>query len=188
MTFQFKIQLKGVQKPPVWRRIVVPANCTFDSFHQIIQVAFGWEDYHLYSFSPSGYGSSPQISRPSDDDWDETDLDSSKIKLSNIFQTEGQRYTYIYDFGDDWIHSILLEKIEDQTIIKAYCTTGKGACPPEDCGGINGYAHIKKTLENTPDSEEAAEFREWLGLEKDESWEDLFGYDQDQINEELREI
>ena len=67
MTFQFKIQLKNIKKPPVWRRVVVPANVSFSMFHSIIQVAMGWDNSHMYSFSPSGYRSTPWIEEDGDD-------------------------------------------------------------------------------------------------------------------------
>jgi hypothetical protein len=34
--FQFKIQIKHLQNPPVWRRVLVPADITFDDLHEII--------------------------------------------------------------------------------------------------------------------------------------------------------
>ncbi len=34
----------------LWRRLVVPVNMTFDKFHKVLQVAFGWWDYHLHEF------------------------------------------------------------------------------------------------------------------------------------------
>ena len=61
MAFQFRIQLKNVQKPPVWRRVIVPESFTFKQFHVVIQESFGWGNYHLFQFSPSGYGSEPII-------------------------------------------------------------------------------------------------------------------------------
>ncbi len=59
MAFQFKIQLKNDSKPDVWRRILVPEKFTFDQLHKLIQLSFGWADYHLYQFSSKGYGSYP---------------------------------------------------------------------------------------------------------------------------------
>jgi len=67
MLLQLKIQIKGISKPPVWRRLLVPDHFRFHRFHQIIQAAFGWEDYHLYQFSPKGYGSSPLIGLEDDE-------------------------------------------------------------------------------------------------------------------------
>ena len=107
MILQFKIQLATV-KPPVWRRLVVPANFNFDKFHRVIQAAFGWQGYHLYQFSPKGYYSYPTIGIPSED-YEEEFMDSKKLKLAKIFDSPGQHFVYLYDFGDDWVHKITLE-------------------------------------------------------------------------------
>ena len=170
MLLQLKIQIKGISKPPVWRRLLVPDHFTFHRFHQIIQAAFGWEDYHLYQFSPKGYGSSPLIGLE-DDEWPDEDLISSKkVKLKEYLVKEGQTFTYIYDFGDDWTHKIQVEAIIDQKAIRAELLAGKGACPPEDCGGVWGYEDIKGALVD-PKHEMHDELREWLGLEKGEVWD-----------------
>lgn len=167
MLLHFKIQLKGVTKPPVWRGVVVPAEFTFQQLHLVIQVAFGWENAHLFSFSPQGYGSYPVISVP--DDWEEPDMVAENIKLKSIFKEVGQTFTYIYDFGDDWIHKMTLENIISEVSSKASCLAGKGKCPPEDCGGPVGYGYLKDVLKN-PNHEEYEDMREWLCLEDDEEW------------------
>lgn len=175
-TFQFKIQIQGISKPPVWRRITVPCNYTFMDMHEVIQNAFGWGNYHLYSFSPTGYGSYPIIQEINTETEGfnifETDdpIDADKTKLSEIFVKEGQKYTYIYDFGDDWIHKITLEKILAESSDKPICLAGKGKCPPEDCGGIWGYEEMKESLKDK-DHPEYEEYKEWLGLEEEEEWD-----------------
>jgi len=93
-TLQFKIQLKDIQNPPVWRRVLVPEEIVFDEFHLVIQAVFGWEDYHLYQFSPKGWGSQPLIKLPDPEDAGYETEDSSIIKLSAIFTAAGQTYTY----------------------------------------------------------------------------------------------
>ena len=186
MTLQFKIQINGITKPPVWRRVIVPETFTFERFHYVIQAAFGWENCHLYEFSEKGFGSQSVIGMPSDDDWKPV-TDSSKITLKKIFKKEGQAYTYIYDFGDSWQHKITLEKITDDNISKASCIEGKGECPPEDCGGVWGYEEIKNIFASEPDSDEANEFREWLGLEKNETW-DPNTFDLAEANKKLRRM
>ncbi len=82
----------------------------------------------------------------------------------------GQKFVYIYDFGDDWIHKITLENIEKIDAANADCITGKGACPPEDCGGPWGYANFRKIL-NNPDHEEYEDTREWVLLAEGEQWD-----------------
>ena len=69
MTFQFKIQIKNIKKPPVWRRVVVPAKISFELFHEIIQEAFGWSKIRMYSFSPGGYGTEPWIEKNDEGDY-----------------------------------------------------------------------------------------------------------------------
>jgi len=187
MAFQFRIQIKDVQKPPVWRKVIVPESFTFEQFHLVIQEAFGWGNYHLFQFSPSGYGSEPVIAIPSDDDWEKTALNASDTKLSSVFNTENQKYTYIYDFGDDWEHTILLENILPEKREKASCITGKGACPPEDCGGPWGYERLKEILKD-PKHKEYKEIKEWIGIEdvKDKFHPEKF--DIEYVNEILSEI
>ena len=166
MTYQFKIQLKNISKPPVWRKVVVSSETTFSMFHTIIQVAMGWYDIHLYSFSPTGYGSTPWIE--GDDDFaalgidDEETTPATDMKLSDIFETKGQTFTYIYDFGDDWEHKITLEEI-DKTNISTIpkLIDGKGACPPEDCGGAWGYENLKEVLADKKHPEHK-DIKEWL--------------------------
>ena len=187
MAFQFRIQLKNVQQPPVWRKVIVPDSFTFEQLHLVIQESFGWRNYHLYQFSPSGYGSSPVIANPSDDDWEKPAMNASKTKLSDVFNSENQKYTYIYDFGDDWAHGIILETILPEETLKASCLAGKGACPPEDCGGAWGYERLKEILKD-PKHKEYKELKEWIGIEdvKDRFHPEAFNLDH--VNKKLSKI
>ncbi len=165
-TFQFKIQLDNISNPTVWRRITVPSYYTFSDLHFAIQVAFGWENAHLYQFSPKGYGSSPTIQEVNEDTgsgfFTEEELDSEETQLSEIFTKEKQKYTYTYDFGDDWVHQITLEKIIPEITQTPALLAGKGKCPPEDCGGPWGFENLKSVLSN-PKNPEYEELAEWYG-------------------------
>ncbi len=183
MAFQFKIQLKGISKPPVWRKVLVPDTYTFADLHEIIQTIFGWENYHLYQFTPKGYGSYPVISKPSPDDWGPVD-DAAKVKLKKYFKKVGDSFVYIYDFGDDWTHQIKLEAITPDNPEHPVCTGWKGITPPEDCGGIYGYADMMEALQD-PNNPEAENYREWLGLDEGETWEEANAFDIDDVNEVL---
>lgn len=188
-TFQFKIELNGVSDPNVWRRLTLPSNYTFLDFHTAIQIAFGWEGMHLFMFSPKGFGSKPQITELAEDDineWEEGQLDADELILSDIFTTEKQKYSYIYDFGDSWKHTITLEKIVAKTASSPDCLDGKGKCPPEDCGGIGGYYALKEILADKKHPE-YEEYAEWIGLEKDELW-DAAEFDIEEIKNELKEV
>lgn len=183
MAYQFKIQLRGVTKPPVWRRIIVPEEFTFQEFHEVIQLVFEWNDYHLYQFSPSGYGSNPVIALPAEDEWEKPELNAKKTRLNQVFTREKQRYVYIYDFGDDWTHQIELEKLVPDDSKIPVCLAGKGACPPEDCGGAWGYEELKIILAD-PTHEDHGEMKEWLGLEEGDEW-DAGEFDVEEVNERL---
>ncbi|MFI5162706.1 MAG: plasmid pRiA4b ORF-3 family protein [Sphingobacteriales bacterium] len=165
MTYQFKIQINGIKRPTVWRRLCVPETISLHSFHEIIQMAFGWQNCHLYQFSSHGWGSDI-IYKNIDPDYDnETVSDSALVNLSEIFVSEKQKLKYIYDFGDNWEHDIILEKVSEENIYYSECIDGKGACPPEDCGGVPGYLNLINILAD-PKHSHHKEMREWLGLHK----------------------
>lgn len=169
MLLQFKIQLKNISDPPVWRRVLVPDSFSFANFHDVIQAAFGWQNSHLYQFSPKGYGSYPTFTIPSPEYEDEVE-DSEDVSLSEVFKRTGKKFTYIYDFGDDWVHQITLEKKMEGQSPGAELVDGKGACPPEDCGGPWGYQNLLAIMNDTT-HEEYESMRDWLGLEEGEIWD-----------------
>lgn len=141
--YQLKVSLIGV-RPPIWRRIQVPGNIKFDALHEVIQIAMGWQNFHLYSFNIDDvFIETPE----SEEEFDfslprfREQYDASKEKLNKWVSEEKSKLTYTYDFGDNWEHSILVEKIEESAkkLDHPVCLKGKRACPPEDCGGMYGY-------------------------------------------------
>lgn len=151
-TYQFKVKLRGATKPPVWRRVLVPADFTFSGLHAVIQEAFGWWNEHLYCFGNTPYRRQLTIAEPNEDDWDEPDYNAREFTIGEFFGegTGAQKLCYVYDFGDDWIHDITLEQVIDRESSHATCTAGKGACPEEDCGGVWGYEEMKENGEFDP--------------------------------------
>jgi hypothetical protein len=185
MALQFKIQLKNITQPSVWRRVIVPDSFTFHDLHMVIQAVFPWDNNHLYMFNPKGYGSHPTVSLPAEG-WDETEMNAKKTPLSKLLFAEKQSFAYIYDFGDDWIHNIVLEKIISDIIMYPKCLAGKGTCPPEDCGGPRGYQSLKNTLSD-PANEEYEEIKDWPCLDEGEEW-NADRFDLDAANETLQVI
>ena len=137
---QLKITLKGISKPPVWRRVQVRADTTFATLHQIIQAAFGWTDTHLHTFEYEG----EQIGVV-DPEYDNDCADEAETTLDEVLLGPKDRVRYTYDFGDNWEHDIVLEKVIKSAAGdgRPALLTGKGARPPEDCGGPWGYAELK---------------------------------------------
>lgn len=186
MPFLFKIQIKDITNPSVWRRVVVPKTFSFYQFHEVIQAAFGWGNCHLFLFGDKGYRSEVKIGVPDPDYDDFKTQDSKSILLNQIFNSVGQTFTYIYDFGDDWTHKIILEKITDIGLSTADCIEGEGACPPENCRGAFGYEMLKATMLK-PRSRDYKSTREWLGLTKDEPW-DVTAFDLQDARESVKTI
>lgn len=188
MVFQFKIQIKDISHPAVWRTVVVPASFSFLRFHKVIQTAFGWEGYHLFEFTDKKPKSNICISAPQEVDFFEPGTqDASKVRLSDVFKGNKRQFFYTYDFGDNRVHEISLESKMDDTRKKAVCLSGKGARPAEDCGGIYGYEEIKDIFKTMPDSDQVDEYREWLGLEEGGAW-DAEALDIDGINKYLKQV
>ncbi len=180
-TYQLKITLEGA-KPPIWRRILVPSNISLGELHQIVQASMGWFDCHLhqFTFNNTNYGIP-------DDDMGIMGMqiqDENKYRLDQLLKSEKQWMRYEYDFGDGWLHRIDLEKItpyeKDQPL--PYCTKGKRACPPEDCGGIWGYQELIEILKN-PKHEQHEEMIEWVGENLDPE-----AFDTESVNAILAEM
>jgi hypothetical protein len=174
--FQLKVTLKGA-RPPIWRRLRLPASATLDELHQVIQAAFGWEDAHLHAFDANGERYAP------DDFGLDDSQDSAGVPLSSLLDGVGAKLSYEYDFGDSWRHEIVVESmLEPDGVTHAVCTAGRRAGPVEDCGGIGGWAAICHALDepNTPEYERVFD---WLGFEPDPDY-----FDKDVINGVLAEI
>ncbi|MDP2823689.1 MAG: plasmid pRiA4b ORF-3 family protein [Sulfuritalea sp.] len=162
-------------KPAVWRRLEVPAHITLAQLHRVIQMAFDWDDSHLHGFEIDGQRYGQPMPGPFDMEME--DLDERKFRLADVAGV-GSRFTYTYDFGDDWIHLVKVEKILAPTPGAPYprCVAGKHAAPPEDCGGPWGYAEMMQAL-GDPDHPERDELLDWL----DEDF-DPTDFDRDELN------
>ncbi len=164
--YQFKITLQDI-RPPVWRRIQVPATYTFWDLHVAIQDVMGWEDLHLHSFEMKNPGTNKmeEIGIPEEGFPIGVTLRTEwKTKISRYFTMENKKALYWYDFGDDWRHTVALEKIlpSVEGIRYPRCIAGRRATPPEDCGGPYGYYELLAAIEN-PSDETHEEKLEWLG-------------------------
>jgi hypothetical protein len=142
---QFKIELDRTD-PLVWRRIQVPGTYTFWDLHCAIQDAMGWRDYHLHAFEvPSRRRDRPPrrfgiYYPPSDCD----DPPGWEHHIAHHITPNYPTWQYLYDYGDNWRHTITYERLLERDFEATYprCIEGARACPPEDCGGIWGYQEI----------------------------------------------
>ncbi len=178
---QVKISLDGISRPPVWRRLLVPADIRLDRLHEVIQAAMGWENYHMHVFSDGAR----EYGRP---DPELSFRDERKATLRDLASKEGDRIRYTYDFGDDWEHDIVVEKrlAAEPGVRYPVCVAGRGACPPEDCGGVWGYEHLREVLAD-PDDEEHQDLLEWMGLDEGADF-DPARFDLAEVNEALGKV
>ena len=160
--YQLKISLNHI-KPAIWRSFQVRSDVKLSKLHEIIQIVMGWENYHLYSFHAGGSTYTDRAS-VEDDMYGMGYRDGLKVKLSEVLSDVGDSIIYRYDFGDDWEHTIELEKILAPSPGEKYpiCIDGARACPPEDCGGAYGYEDLLRVLAD-PTDEEYEEMKSWVG-------------------------
>ncbi len=164
--FRFRVTLRGVL-PEIWREIEVLGGGTLWDLHVAIQDAMGWKDCHLHLFKcERSSGELIEAGFPDPDLPPGTDkvLPSWEQSVSAFFSEVGATAEYDYDFGDGWQHDVELVAIVDRVKGLRYprCAGGGRACPPEDCGGVGGYARLLEIIFD-PQHEEFASMRNWLG-------------------------
>lgn len=149
LVYQFKITLLD-SEPRIWRRILVPDE-TFDALHAHIQTAMGWTNSHLHRFEIGNLiCGDPELLQEGLGIRER--LDSRQTKLSELIDSKRglKKFKYLYDFGDDWEHAIEFEGAVPVKPGEQYpcCIDGKGACPPEDVGGVSGYQEFLEAIGN----------------------------------------
>lgn len=146
-----------------WRKLVVPADCTFFDLHFVLQTLFNWLDYHVYDFE---YEIGPERfflgevkcfeSGFFDDtcEWRGATLcDIEDVKLSDVFSCVGE-VRYEYDWGDGWEIDLALIRVINECILSnPRCIDGAGDSPPDDVGGEGGFKKFLEVIADTKDSE-----------------------------------
>ena len=153
-----RIELRHI-RPKIWRRVYVPLSATLMDLHEIIQAAMPWYETHLFEFLVKGesYG------KPFKDDpfgWDVRD--GAEVSLKQLTDLGIKRFSYTYDFGDDWVHDISVGVVRMGKAEIDYPTLVGGArrCPPEDVGGVYGYYRFLEKI-GDPNHDEHREMVDW---------------------------
>jgi predicted ribosome-associated RNA-binding protein Tma20 len=159
--YQMKVTLLETE-PLIWRSFLVPSTVTLHRLHLILQAVMGWSNYHLYCFKIG----TEEYSDPNvNDDFNDLNFKSSRRKkLGQVATKIGDFFQYEYDFGDSWQHVLLVEEIlEYQPDMRnLVCLAGERACPPEDCGGPDGYADLLEIIAD-PNHEDYQDMLAWVG-------------------------
>lgn len=147
-SYQLRVELKGV-KPAVWRRIAVPGTVKLSKLHHILLAAMGWQGGHLHEFifADAMYGQAEEEMEPGVED-------ESRVSLIKA-TAASTSFTWVYDYGDYWEHKVKVERIVDLGVplATAMCITGRNACPPEDVGGVPGYAEFLDAIRDLANPE-----------------------------------
>jgi len=174
--YEMKVTLDG-STPAIWRRIRVTTDVSLARLHRILQATMGWGGFHRHQFIIRGryYG------RP---DPEGEVYDERQFTLGQVVRRAGDRFTYEYDFGDGWMHEVIVERVLPREPWAQYpvCVAGERACPPEDVGGLYGYYDLLEALQNAaiPGHERALE---WVGDGFDPD-----AFDLDTVNRRLRQL
>ena len=158
--YELKVTLMEIE-PAIWRRFRVPSDMKLCCLHSALQVIVGWTDSHLHMFEKDGINWGVV-------EWDETgDLElenEDHVLIGDVLKAAGDTLRYTYDFGDDWVHEVVLEKIlpTDPETKRPVCVAGERRAPPEDVGGPHGYAEFLEAVFD-PKHEQFEQYRHWVG-------------------------
>jgi len=155
------------------RCLRVPANITFEELHELLQVAFEWDNYHLYSFGLFKKWSKNRNNNEADivlvENSDEFYMMRNVAPIEGVrlsdYLPEYTKILYTYDFGDDWHHYIEVKNIIDNSKEKLpVLLSGEGDSPPEDVGGPYGFANFLEIISNSK-HEQYKEMMEWAKMQ-----------------------
>jgi hypothetical protein len=107
--YQLKVTIDEIT-PPIWRTVQVPESYSLNKLHHIIQLSLGWTNSHLYMFGDYENKIGDPIL------WEDSDtptLWDKKVKIKDVLQKVGDELKYEYDMGDGWMHTVVLDKIEE---------------------------------------------------------------------------
>lgn len=175
--YQIKFTIDAID-PPIWRSVRIPGSLTLGDLHYVIQALMDWEDEHLHEFAIG-----KQIYGPADMLDDEV-LDEDEVTLAMLLGSTRKKFTYLYDFGDDWRVTAEIEKRLKgaEELQHPVCVAGARRGPSEAGGGPWRYLAALEVLEN-PEHPEYDEVQEWLGDDWDPEYFNL-----DELNEVLAEL
>ena len=167
--YQLRVFLRQIS-PMIWRRLLVRSDSTIADLHYTLQIAMGWDDFHLHQFTIRGkyYGVAYECGPLFSDD-------AEDVRLSDFQFRRYERFLYEYDFGDLWQHEIRVEETLPLDPKKTYpvCIGGKRAAPPEDCGGPWAFMALSDHFNIIYIADRLQEIMEMEAEDRDYSYEEV---------------
>ncbi len=162
LQYVVKVNLIG-SEPAIWRKLRLPGTVNLGYLHAVIQISMGWTNSHLHQFIADKRFYTDLSFLEGEEDFGQKSYDEYETILSEIAPDRKSRIRYEYDFGDCWMHEIVVKQIIEGGCLRnepAVCLAGENPCPTEDCGGISGYYDMLETLKN-PEDGEYEEMKVW---------------------------
>jgi hypothetical protein len=181
--FELNVKL-NLEKYHVWRKVIVPSHTTFSKLHGILQICFGWQNYHLHDFYIFD-GEKPIVHLVCNEEafaypHEELPMILDHERKLTDYLPKYQKMKYTYDFGDDWEHEVELVKVHDEYATNyPQCLAGEGNTPPEDVGGQGGYEYFMEVISDPTHPEHEA-IVEWSKMQRHEA------FDMEDVNKELK--
>lgn len=152
----------------------VAASTSLTQFHEVIQGAFDWMNYHLWQFEIGDL----RYGLPDPFEPDDASVHPDTVTLAKALSSGVTQFTYLYDFGDHWLHLIQLSKSQAprHNVVYPVLVEGQGRCPPEDVGGVSGYYDFLDAVSDVK-HEDHAEMLRWGGP-----------FDPEKMNTRLRKL
>ena len=158
---RLRVELQDLEAK-IWRRIDMPLSSTLEALHEAIQRSMGWTFSHLWEFEIGDR----RYSDPSFREFDEEAAfySAKGLRLGTVIARGVDRFVYVYDFGDDWRHDVIVEEVRDGDPDMEYPAFVEGArrCPPEDVGGARGFMDFLEAVLD-PTHEEHQALLDWYG-------------------------
>jgi hypothetical protein len=128
--YVFKINLKD--SPKIWRKIEIKGSQTLHHLHKAIFEAYERYDEHLYAFFMSNkpWNRLSKYGPP----YPESNAQNSKsARIESLGLHVKTKFLYLFDFGDEWWHSIQLLGIKEEEFKGTYprIIESQGEAPPQ---------------------------------------------------------
>ncbi|OXV10960.1 hypothetical protein Egran_01279 [Elaphomyces granulatus] len=195
--YLFSIRLVGSKKPTIMRILLIPSTFTFEQFNDVIQIAFGWTNYHGHYFTVSmlpkedeGFFFGVERDERNEKDWTLADFYDGEV------YPDGVDVSYTYDMGDWWDHSIDFLGRADPNLrrtagipsgVKVACLGGEGHPGAEDCGGAAGWENLKACFKKRSDPYDRKDWYKNECMNGEESL-DPWKWSKDEVNAKLSEF
>jgi hypothetical protein len=129
-SMQDSLYIFKVSLGKVWRRIAIPGKMTLEALSEAILEAFDFDNDHLHLFRyRNRFGVFEEVKHP----YAEESPSTAEVKIGELPLRLGSILEYLFDFGDNWLFEVGLEKLEPTNLKtrKPVVIEQSGQAPPQ---------------------------------------------------------